>query len=179
MNTAPATARRETTLSEIPQVNVRRLGLVDYEPTWRAMQSYTAQRDNAAADEIWLLEHRPVYTVGLAGRPEHLPRGANGIPVIRTDRGGQITYHGPGQAIAYLLLDMRRRGLSIRPLVLRMEQAVIRCVLERTGGNQLRAARLLGMGRNTLRRKMTQLGIAIDRVTDGAGGPVSATTEAR
>jgi lipoyl(octanoyl) transferase len=125
MNTAPATARRETTPSEIPQVNVRRLGLVDYEPTWHAMQSYTAQRDNAAADEIWLLQHRPVYTVGLAGRPEHLPRGANGIPVIRTDRGGQITYHGPGQAIAYLLLDMRRRGLSIRPLVRRMEQAVI------------------------------------------------------
>lgn len=104
---------------------VKRLGLVEYEPTWRAMQAFTAQRSVGARDEIWLLEHPPVYTLGIAGRPEHLPRGDNGIPVVRTDRGGQITYHGPGQLVAYLLLDLRRRGLGVRGLVRTMEQAVI------------------------------------------------------
>jgi lipoyl(octanoyl) transferase len=101
------------------------LGLVDYEPTWRTMQAFTAGRSTDTRDEIWLLQHPPVYTVGVAGKAEHLPRTDNGIPVVRTDRGGQITYHGPGQIVAYLLLDMRRRGLTVRPLVRLMEQAVI------------------------------------------------------
>lgn len=104
---------------------VRRLGRVDYLPTWRAMQEFTAQRTASTADEMWLLQHPAVYTLGVAAKPEHLPRTDNGIPVIKTDRGGQITYHGPGQIVAYLLLDMRRRGLSVRPLVRMMEQAVI------------------------------------------------------
>ena len=108
-----------------PPVAVRNLGLADYEPTWRRMQSFTAARGADTPDEIWLLEHPPVYTLGIAGKAEHLPRVDNGIPVVRIDRGGQITYHGPGQLVAYLLLDMRRRGLSVRPLVRRMEQAVI------------------------------------------------------
>jgi len=108
-----------------PAVRVRKLGRVEYEPTWRAMQEFTTQRGADSADELWLLEHPPVYTLGVAGRAEHLPRVANGIPVVRTDRGGQITYHGPGQAVLYLLLDLRRRGLSVRPLVRIMEQAVI------------------------------------------------------
>src|SRR5688572_27793699 len=106
-------------------LRVRKLGRVDYEPTWRAMQAFTLERAADAADELWQLEHSPVYTLGVAGRSEHLPRVANGIPVIKTDRGGQITYHGPGQVVLYLLLDMRRRGLSVRPLVRIMEQAVI------------------------------------------------------
>lgn len=106
-------------------VRVRRLGRAEYEPTWRAMQEFTAQRGADSADELWLLEHPAVYTLGVAGRSEHLPRVANGIPVVRTDRGGQITYHGPGQVVLYLLLDLRRRGLSVRPLVRIMEQAVI------------------------------------------------------
>jgi lipoyl(octanoyl) transferase len=101
------------------------LGLVDYEPTWQRMQAFTAERSADTADEIWLLEHPPVYTLGIAGKPEHLPRVDNDIPVVRIDRGGQITYHGPGQLVAYLMLDLRRRGLSVRPLVRRMEQAVI------------------------------------------------------
>ena len=105
--------------------HVRELGRADYEPTWRAMQAYTDGRAADTADEIWVVEHPPVYTLGVAGRPEHLPRVANGIPVVRTDRGGQITYHGPGQAVIYLLLDLRRRGLTVRPLVRLMEQAVI------------------------------------------------------
>jgi lipoyl(octanoyl) transferase len=90
-----------------------------------AIQQFTTARNDDSADEIWRLEHPPVYTLGLAGKDEHLPRIDNGIPVIRIDRGGQITYHGPGQVVVYLLLDMKRRGLAVRPLVRLMEQAVI------------------------------------------------------
>lgn len=104
---------------------VRRLGPTGYVPTWRAMQAFTAARDVATRDEIWLTVHPPVYTLGIAGRPAHLPRRETGIPVVKTDRGGQITYHGPGQLVVYLLLDMRRRGLGVRQLVRVLEQAVI------------------------------------------------------
>jgi lipoyl(octanoyl) transferase len=103
---------------------MRRLGRVDYEPTWRAMREFTARRDGASTDEIWLCQHPPVFTQGLAGRPEHLLRDI-GIPVVATDRGGQITYHGPGQLVAYLLLDLGRRQLTVKRLVSRIEQAII------------------------------------------------------
>lgn len=103
---------------------VRHLGRVGYEPTWRAMQDFTARRTPDTADELWLLEHPPVYTQGQAGKPEHLI-AATEIPVVQIDRGGQITYHGPGQVVAYVLVDLRRRGYGIRELVSRMEQAVI------------------------------------------------------
>src|SRR5687768_17489753 len=109
---------------------VRSLGLVGYHSTWHTMRSFSAARDPDTPDEIWLLQHAPVYTLGVSGKSEHLPRVANGIPVIRSDRGGQITYHGPGQAVAYLLLDLRRRGLGVRTLVRRMEQAVIDLLAE-------------------------------------------------
>jgi lipoyl(octanoyl) transferase len=100
------------------------LGLVEYTPTWQAMKQFTASRNTETLDEIWLLQHPPIYTQGLAGKPEHLLR-ANDISVIKIDRGGQITYHGPGQIIAYLLLDLRRWKLNVRGLVRLMEQAVI------------------------------------------------------
>lgn len=103
---------------------VRSLGCVEYEPTWRAMQAFTAQRVADTPDELWLLEHPPVYTLGQAGRREHLIE-ATAIPVVPVDRGGQITYHGPGQVVAYVLADLHRRGYGIRELVNRMEQAVI------------------------------------------------------
>jgi len=103
---------------------VRWLGRVEYEPTWRAMQDFTAQRTADTPDELWLLEHPPVYTLGQAGKPEHLI-AATDIPVVPIDRGGQITYHGPGQVVAYVLVDLRRRGYGVRELVTRMEQAVI------------------------------------------------------
>lgn len=121
---------RDTLLTAAPPIVVKRLGRVPYEPTWHAMQSFTAGRTTATADEIWLLEHHPVYTLGVAGRIAHLPRTSNGIPVVRIDRGGQITYHGPGQLVAYLLLDMKRRGLGVRPLVRLMETAVIDLLAE-------------------------------------------------
>ena len=103
---------------------VRALGRTDYETTWHAMQAFTAGRDAATPDEIWATEHAPVYTLGLAGRPEHLLR-ANGIPAIKVDRGGQITYHGPGQLVLYLMFDLRRLGLAVRPMVRGIEAGVI------------------------------------------------------
>lgn len=108
---------------------VRRLGPVAYEPTWRAMQDFTAQRAQDTPDQIWLCQHPPVFTLGLAGKPEHLLRDI-GIPVVKIDRGGQITYHGPGQLVAYLLLDLKRRGITIKGLVNRMEQALIDLLAE-------------------------------------------------
>jgi lipoyl(octanoyl) transferase len=103
---------------------VRALGRTDYEATWRAMQAFTAERNVDTPDELWLTEHAPVYTLGLAGRREHLLRD-NGIPVVKVDRGGQITYHGPGQLVAYLLVDLRRGRLGVRDMVCRIESAVI------------------------------------------------------
>ena len=105
-------------------LQVRHLGRRDYVLTWRAMQQFTAQRSAESADEIWLVEHPPVYTQGLNGKAEHLiTPGA--IPVVQTDRGGQITYHGPGQLLAYVLVDLKRKCWGIRDLVSRLEQAVI------------------------------------------------------
>ncbi len=94
------------------------------------MQAFTANRSAATADEIWITEHPPVYTQGVAGKPEHLLRADSGIPLVKIDRGGQITYHGPGQLVAYLLLDLKRRNLSVRPLVRLMEAAVINLACE-------------------------------------------------
>lgn len=102
----------------------RDLGRVPYEPTWRQMQALNETRDASTPDELWVLEHPPVYTLGMAGKPEHLLRDTD-IPMVRIDRGGQITYHGPGQIVVYLLIDLRRRGLKVRELVHLMEQALI------------------------------------------------------
>lgn|SRR5690554_6276226 len=110
-------------------LRVKRLGRVDYESVYEAMRAFTSIRDEATPDEIWLVEHPPVYTLGQAGKPEHLLR-ASEIPLICTDRGGQITYHGPGQLVVYLLVDLSRRGLKVRELVRTMEQAVIACLAE-------------------------------------------------
>jgi lipoyl(octanoyl) transferase len=103
---------------------VRSLGVTDYETTWRAMQRFTDARDRDSEDEIWLTEHPPIYTHGLACRREHVLRD-NGIPLVKVDRGGQVTYHGPGQLVAYTLVDLRRTRLAIRDMVRRLEGAVI------------------------------------------------------
>ena len=103
---------------------VRHLGIRPYLDTWQAMQAFTDRRDVDTPDEIWLLQHEAVYTQGQAGKAEHLLHPTE-IPVVQSDRGGQITYHGPGQLIAYLLLDVRRKGFGVRQLVTAMEQAVI------------------------------------------------------
>lgn len=106
---------------------VRHLGRVDYEPTWKRMQAFTETRDADQADELWFLEHPPVFTLGLNGSREHLLAPGD-IPVVQVDRGGQVTYHGPGQLVVYPLLDLGRSGLGVRPLVCALERAVIRCV---------------------------------------------------
>jgi lipoyl(octanoyl) transferase len=117
----------------IPSPHVKSLGLVEYQPTWDAMKQFTAERsaqkDVERRDEIWLVQHPSVYTQGLAGKPEHLLHRTH-IPVIKIDRGGQITYHGPGQIVAYLLLDLRRWKINVRELVRLMEQAVIDLLAE-------------------------------------------------
>lgn len=103
---------------------VRWLGCVDYVPTWDAMRTFTRQRDARTEDELWMVEHPPVFTLGQAARREHLIAETT-IPVVATDRGGQVTYHGPGQVVAYPLLDLRRLGIFVKELVFRIEQATL------------------------------------------------------
>jgi len=103
---------------------VRHLGLRDYPEVWHDMQRFTDTRTSDTRDEIWLLEHPPVFTLGLNGKPEHI-LATGDIPVVKCDRGGQVTYHGPGQLIIYLLLDLRRRDLGVKTLVRKIEQAII------------------------------------------------------
>ncbi|MBA1276675.1 MULTISPECIES: lipoyl(octanoyl) transferase LipB [Pseudomonadaceae] len=105
-------------------LGVRDLGLVEYEPTWQAMQRFTNERVPTTKDEIWLLQHPPVFTQGQAGKAEHLLLPGD-IPVVQVDRGGQVTYHGPGQLVCYLMLDVRRLGIGVRELVSRIEQSLI------------------------------------------------------
>jgi lipoyl(octanoyl) transferase len=104
---------------------VKHLGLVDYESTYQAMREFTQARNADTPDEIWLLEHTPVFTLGLAGDPSNLHSPSNQIPLVQVDRGGEITYHGPGQIVVYLLLDLRRLGIFVKELVFKIEQALI------------------------------------------------------
>jgi len=106
----------------VEEVVVKRLGLVEYVPTWQAMRAFSAGRADATPDELWLLEHPPVYTVGQGAS---LPQTGNAIPVLKTDRGGDITYHGPGQAVVYTLIDLARRSIKVKRFVWLLEQAVI------------------------------------------------------
>ena len=109
-------------------MNIRDLGRVAYLPTWQAMREFTAARDEATADELWLCEHEPVFTQGVAGKADHV-LDAGAIPVVQTDRGGQVTYHGPGQVVAYPLLDLRRPGIYVKEYVFRVEDAVMRTLV--------------------------------------------------
>jgi lipoyl(octanoyl) transferase len=108
---------------------IRHLGLAPYEPTWRAMQKFTDERDASTADEIWFVEHPPVFTLGMNAGREHVLSPGD-IPVVQIDRGGQVTYHGPGQLVVYPLVDLRRRRLGVRELVMALENAVIAYVAE-------------------------------------------------
>ena len=124
MHTATAVIPAQAGIRILEPPTVKHVGLVPYVPTYEAMRRFTETRGPATPDELWVLEHPPVYTVGVAGRREHFP-GRTEIPVVHTDRGGQITYHGPGQAIVYALVDLARRGLTVRAMVTAIEQAVI------------------------------------------------------
>lgn len=138
---------------------IKRLGLVEYEPTWRDMQTFTDRRDAQTADEIWLLQHPPVYTLGLNGSPEHLLAPAD-IPVINIDRGGQVTYHGPGQLVVYPMIDLRRQGLGVRELVSALEQSVIDLAANHGIDAQARAD---APGVYVAGRKLASLGLRIRR----------------
>ncbi|MEH6358537.1 MAG: lipoyl(octanoyl) transferase LipB [Pseudomonadales bacterium] len=110
-------------------VIVRSLGLQPYEQVWQRMKAFTDARSDTTTDEIWLLQHEPVFTLGQAGKAEHLLSPGD-IPIIKSDRGGQVTYHGPGQLIGYLMINLRRRGLGVRKLVTEIEQALIGLLAE-------------------------------------------------
>ncbi len=105
-------------------INIRHLGIQPYENVWADMKRFTSERDENTLDELWLLEHPAVYTQGQAGKPEHI-LNSHTIPVVQSDRGGQVTYHGPGQFVAYVLMDIRRRNLGIRTLVKQLEQVLL------------------------------------------------------
>lgn len=105
-------------------LHIRHLGYQDYETVWHAMQKYTDNRNNDSQDELWLVEHPPVFTQGQAGKAEHI-LNAGDIPVIQVDRGGQVTYHGPGQLVAYPLVDIKRLGIGVRKFVTAIEQSLI------------------------------------------------------
>ncbi|MHB1675964.1 MAG: lipoyl(octanoyl) transferase LipB [Sulfuriferula sp.] len=141
------------------EIIIRQLGRVDYSSTWHAMQDFTARRSADTCDEIWLLEHPSVYTLGLAGQRHHLLQTTD-IPLVQIDRGGQITYHGPGQLVAYLLIDLKRRNYGVRELVQRMEQAIIDLLHDQ----QITAHRLPGRpGVYVEQAKIAALGLRIKR----------------
>ena len=137
----------------------RRLGVVDYQPTFDAMKRFTAERTAETEDEIWLVQHPPVYTQGLTGRTEHV-LDAGAIPVIQIDRGGQVTYHGPGQWVAYILYDLRRANVNIRELVTLLENAVVALLgewgLSASGDPSARGVYVDG-------RKIAALGLKVSR----------------
>ena len=121
---AACTPRAAAAGAAVPTPVIRRLGLVEYEPTWRAMQRFTEERAAATPDEIWFLEHPPVFTLGVNASRTHLLAPGD-IPVVHVDRGGQVTYHGPGQLVVYPLVDLRRAGVAIREFVTALERGVI------------------------------------------------------
>jgi lipoyl(octanoyl) transferase len=137
----------------------RWLGRAEYEPTWRAMQRYTETRDADADDQLWCLEHPPVYTLGLNGKPEHV-LAAGDVPVVNIDRGGQVTYHGPGQLVVYPLVDLRRSKLGVRELVVALESALVAFVAEH---GIAAASRRDAPGVYVDGRKLASLGLRIRR----------------
>jgi lipoyl(octanoyl) transferase len=149
----------------LPAAHVRWLGLQAYEPTWRSMQRFTDTRTPETPDELWLLEHPPVFTLGMNADPAHvLAPGA--IPVVRIDRGGQVTYHGPGQLLAYALIDLRRAGLGVRDLVAALERSVIEYLASL---GVAAASRRHAPGVYVAGRKLASVGIRIRRAASYHG----------
>lgn len=153
----PATTSVSTTSPLEPEI--KWLGRVDYESTWRAMQRFTDERTPQTPDEIWLLEHPPVFTLGMNAKPEHV-LGAGDIPVVRIDRGGEVTYHGPGQLVVYALVDLRRAKLGVRDLVTALERSVIGYAA--TLGIEA-STRVGAPGVYVAQRKLASLGIRVRR----------------
>jgi lipoyl(octanoyl) transferase len=176
-------------MSVVADVTVRRLGRVDYLPTLEAMRRFTRERDEDTADELWLLEHPPVYTLGQGAAPVQV---ANGIPVIAADRGGEVTYHGPGQVVLYTLVDLTRRGIKVREFVRLLEQTVIDLIgtrgVRRPGapGVYVDGAKLAALGIRVMRgRAYHGLALNVDMdltpfsAIDPCGYPGLAITQTR
>lgn len=142
-----------------PSCLVRHLGIVDYVDTWRAMDAFTRERDAQTPDELWVLQHNPVFTQGQAGKAEHI-LDAHDIPVVQSDRGGQVTYHGPGQLVVYCLIDVRRRGFGVRSLVDLIETAILDTLTSYGIEGELRAG---APGVYVDGRKIAALGLRIRR----------------
>ncbi len=173
----------------LDDVVLKRLGRAAYEPTWRAMREFTRERGEATPDELWLLEHPPVYTLGQGARPVAV---ANGIPVVQSDRGGEVTYHGPGQAVLYTLVDLARRGINVKRFVWLLEDAVIELVGARAGrrpgapGVYVDGAKVAALGiRVTRGRSYHGVALNVDMdlspfsAIDPCGYPGLAVTQAR
>jgi lipoyl(octanoyl) transferase len=143
----------------IPPPRIRRLGQVDYEPAWKKMQAFTDTREPGDADQIWVLQHPPVFTLGKNASMQHVLAPGD-IPLVRIDRGGQVTYHGPGQLVVYPLVDIDRLDLNVRELVCALEQAIVRCVagfgIEASGDRDAPGVYVAG-------RKLASLGLRIRR----------------
>ncbi len=140
-------------------INIQDLGLRDYQPVWQAMQQFTLQRNDDSEDELWLLEHLPVYTQGLNGQDHHLLKQTH-IPLIKTDRGGQITYHGPGQLIVYPLIDLRRRNIGVRTMISYLENTEIEMLALH---NIVACARKDAPGVYVEQQKIASLGLRVKR----------------
>ena len=155
--TAAASAQAAAPFLPVPRV--RHLGRADYEPTWRAMQRFTEQRDASTPDELWFLEHPPVFTLGVNASRAHLLDPGD-IPVVQVDRGGQVTYHGPGQLVVYPLVDLRRAALGIRAFVSALERAVIELAAQYGIGAQSRRE---APGVYVAGRKLASVGVRVRR----------------
>ncbi len=138
-------------------IKLKYLGLSEYEPTWRAMQKFTDDRDGDTLDELWMVEHPPVFTQGQAGKPEHILNAAD-IPIIQVDRGGQVTYHGPGQIVIYPLIDLKRHKIGIKALVNGIEEALIRTMAHY---NVIANRREKAPGVYTNNKKIASLGLRV------------------
>ena len=152
----------------LQRVRVLRLGLIEYEIALKKMRDFTLQRDADTADELWLLEHPPVYTLGLAADASYGPKAGSGIPVVQIERGGEVTYHGPGQLVMYTLVDLARRGIKVKQFVSMLEQSVIdllgACGETRGERSVVRAERVAGMpGVYVGGAKVAALGIRVSR----------------
>ena len=176
-------------MSVVADVILKRLGRVEYLPTLDAMRGFTRERDDATADELWLLEHPPVYTLGQGAAPVQV---ANGIPVIAADRGGEVTYHGPGQVVLYTLLDLARRGIKVREFVRLLEQTVIELIGSRAArrpgapGVYVDGAKVAALGIRVMRgRAYHGLAVNVDMdltpfsAIDPCGYPGLAVTQTR
>ena len=165
-------------------VLVKHLGLVDYASTYEAMRRFTKERNSTTPDEIWILEHPPVFTLGLAGDANNLHSPSNQIPLVQVDRGGEITYHGPGQIVVYLLLDLKRLGIFVKELVSRIEQALINTLADfelvaerRSGAPGIYVSLQSGVSPEWIGAKVAALGLKVSKSCSYHGLALNVATD--